>query len=203
MVTAAFIGPGTVTKATAAGADYGYALLWAVVFSVLAAIVFQEMSARLGIVTRGGLGEALRQTFRGTWIRVASISLVVGAITVGNAAYQTGNIVGAATGINALTGGAESGASRWSLLIAAAALLVLWVGRYRFLQNVLIGMVVVMSGMFVLTAVMVRPDVGQIAGSLLQPKMPQGSVADVVALIGTTVVPYNLFLHHGKTPLDC
>ncbi len=57
LVAAAFIGPGTVTTATVAGARFGYALLWALAFSVVATIVLQEMSARLGLVTREGLGE--------------------------------------------------------------------------------------------------------------------------------------------------
>ncbi|NET55634.1 MAG: divalent metal cation transporter [Symploca sp. SIO2E6] len=62
LITAAFIGPGTVTTASIAGAKYGFALLWAVVFSTIATIILQEMSGRLGVVTRQGLGEALGQT---------------------------------------------------------------------------------------------------------------------------------------------
>ena len=103
LVTAAFIGPGTVTKATTAGANYGYALVWAIVFSVFATVVFQEMAARLGIVTKAGLGEAIRQTITNPVIRFLSLSLVVTAIVVGNAAYQAGNIAGAATGLATLT----------------------------------------------------------------------------------------------------
>lgn len=56
LVTAAFIGPGTVITASLAGANYGYALLWALLFSVFATMVLQEMAARLGIVTGRGLG---------------------------------------------------------------------------------------------------------------------------------------------------
>lgn len=54
IVTAAFIGPGTVTTATLAGGRFGYALLWAVLFSIIATIVLQEMAARLGLVTEIG-----------------------------------------------------------------------------------------------------------------------------------------------------
>lgn len=61
MVTAAFIGPGTVTMCTIVGVRTGSDLLWALVFSVVATIVLQEMSARLGVVTRLGMGEALRE----------------------------------------------------------------------------------------------------------------------------------------------
>ena len=62
LVAAAFIGPGTVTACTIAGAQFGYALLWALVFATLATIALQEMAARLGIVTQKGLGEVLRET---------------------------------------------------------------------------------------------------------------------------------------------
>ncbi len=83
LVAAAFIGPGTVTTATVAGAEFGYALLWAVVFSVIATIVLQEMSARLGLVSRDGLGEALRTTFSNRIVRGLCIGLVIGAIAFG------------------------------------------------------------------------------------------------------------------------
>ena len=63
MVTAAFVGPGTVTTSTLAGASFGYALLWALVFATLATIVLQEMSARLGVITQKGLGDALAELF--------------------------------------------------------------------------------------------------------------------------------------------
>ena len=60
LVMAAFIGPGTVTMASLAGAKYGYVLLWAVLFSILATMVLQEMAYRLGLVTREGLGTNLQ-----------------------------------------------------------------------------------------------------------------------------------------------
>ena len=91
LVTAAFVGPGTVTTATVAGARFGYALLWALLFSVLATIILQEMSARLGLATRAGLGEALRTTFANPALRWGAAVLVVAAITFGNAAFETGN----------------------------------------------------------------------------------------------------------------
>ncbi len=55
LVMAAFIGPGTVATASKAGAHYGFALLWALLFSVMATMVLQEMAARLGLVTGKGL----------------------------------------------------------------------------------------------------------------------------------------------------
>jgi manganese transport protein len=73
IVAAAFIGPGTVTTATLAGAGYGYTLLWALAFSIVATLVLQEMSARLGVVTGAGLGEAVRARFGAGLPRLAAV----------------------------------------------------------------------------------------------------------------------------------
>lgn len=106
VVAAAFIGPGTVTTATVAGARYGYSLIWALAFSVCAALVLQEMAARLGVVGRLGIGEAVRRRFTAPAARVLSGVLIIGAILVGNAAYETGNLLGGALGLEELLGGA-------------------------------------------------------------------------------------------------
>ena len=60
LVAAAFIGPGTVTLCTMAGVNFGYALLWAMGLSVVATIILQEMSARLGIIAQKGLADVIR-----------------------------------------------------------------------------------------------------------------------------------------------
>lgn len=192
LVTAAFVGPGTVTTASVAGARFGYALLWALLFSVLATIVLQEMSARLGLVTRAGLGEALRSTFTKPWLRWCCVVLVVGAIGFGNAAYEAGNIIGAAAGLEIITGIRPT---IWAGVIGTAGAGLLLFGAYRVLEKILIALVLLMSLVFVATAVIVRPDVTAIFRGMFVPSVPAGSLVTVIALIGTTVVPYNLFLH--------
>ena len=193
VVAAAFIGPGTVTTATLAGARYGYALLWALAFSVIATLVLQEMAARLGLVTGTGLGEALRTRFTGAR-RVFAIGLVIGAIVIGNAAYETGNLLGAGLGMSGVLGG---GTRTWALAFAGVASALLWSGRYRVIERLLVAMVVLMSIVFLATAVVLGPSLGGIVRGLLVPSLPDGSASLFVAvgLIGTTVVPYNLFLH--------
>ena len=62
LVAAAFIGPGTVTTASIAGANFGFALMWALLLSIIVTFVLQEMSSRLGIVSGLGLSEALRSS---------------------------------------------------------------------------------------------------------------------------------------------
>ncbi|MCG8576105.1 MAG: divalent metal cation transporter, partial [Flavobacteriales bacterium] len=104
MVAAAFIGPGTITTATLAGASYGYTLLWAILFSVLATIVLQEMASRLGVIGRKGLGEAIRAKLNGKLSFYLAATLVISAIFIGNAAYESGNISGAVLGFKSILG---------------------------------------------------------------------------------------------------
>jgi len=118
LVTAAFIGPGTITTASKDGASFGFALLWTVLFATAATIVFQEMSARLGLVTRQGLGEAIHTTFEHKAIRWACCGLVAAAIGFGNAAYETGNITGAAIGLSVLS---NVSTQAWSIMLGGAA----------------------------------------------------------------------------------
>lgn len=191
VVAAAFIGPGTVTTATLAGAGFGTALLWALLFSTLATMAFQEMAARLGLVTGQGLGEAIRRRFEGPW-RWVAVGLVVAAVAGGNAAYETGNLLGGALGLEGAVGGDVRG---WAALIGGLAAALLWTGNYRILERVMVIMVGLMSVAFLATAVRVLPDAGDLVRGLLVPRLPPGSLLLVLGLVGTTVVPYNLFLH--------
>ena len=207
LVTAAFVGPGTIATASSAGANFGFALLWALVFSVFATIVLQEMAARVGLVTRAGLAEAMRSAFDNQWLGRLSVIMVVSAVGLGNAAYEAGNIAGAALAL-ATVGGLDT--QGWALVIGAGAGLLLASGHYRLLETVLIVLVLLMSGVFLLTAALVAPPLGSVVSGALVPSLPEGSLLTVLALIGTTVVPYNLFLHanavrekwSGDIPVD-
>jgi manganese transport protein len=192
LVAAAFIGPGTVTTASIAGAKFGFVLLWALLFSVLATILLQEMAARLALVTRRGLAETLRSSYRDSWLGTAAVILVVAAVGVGNAAYQAGNITGAAMGLESISG---IGLNWWALLVGLLAGGLLASGTYPLIEKLLIGLVLLMSVVFLLTLVMVGPSLSGMLEGLLVPSLPPGSLLTVMALIGTTVVPYNLFLH--------
>jgi Mn2+/Fe2+ NRAMP family transporter len=195
LVTAAFIGPGTVTACTLAGANFGYALLWALLFATVATMALQEMAARLGVVTQKGLGETLADLFCASSWRWPLIALVCTALYLGNAAYEAGNLSGAALGVEAIVG-----ANAWAMpasvtIIALVAGALLWSGTYRLIEKVLVSLVAFMAFAFTATAVIVRPDYGALLSGLVVPSIPDGALMTVVALIGTTVVPYNLFLH--------
>lgn len=193
LVAAAFIGPGTVTTCTVSGASYGYVLLWAMAFSIIATIILQEMSMRLGIVSREGLGEALRNQFKNPVAKNISIFLVIAAIGIGCAAYETGNILGGAMGLSTVS---RISSNVWGPILGIVALSILWTGSYKVVERVLIGLVIVMSVAFILTAIVIKPNLAEIFMGMIIPRLPDGAGLTVaVALIGTTVVPYNLFLH--------
>ncbi len=193
LVTAAFIGPGTVVTASLAGANYGYALLWALLFSTVATMVLQEMSARLGIITQQGLGENIRSQLSSPFMRNIGILLVISAIVIGNGAYEGGNISAASLGVSAIVSALP--ANIWPILIGIIAFLVLWTGSYKVIEKALITLVALMSFTFVITMILTKPDITSLLTGLLSPKIPAGATLTVIALIGTTVVPYNLFLH--------
>lgn len=193
LTAAAFIGPGTVTTATVAGATFGYALVWALVFATLAAILLQEMAARLGVAGRRGLGQAILEG-AGPARRWLIGALIIAALFVGNAAYEGGNIAGAALGVEAAFGGAAPRAAS-AAAIAAIAGLLLFFGGYRVIEKALIAAVILMSIAFGAALIIVGPDWSTFGKGLITPSIPTGAAPLVVGLIGTTIVPYNLFLH--------
>ncbi len=193
LIAAAFIGPGTVTTCLRAGVEMGYALLWALLLSVVATIVLQEMAGRLGLVTRQGLPSLIRKRVAVPWLRVLMVGLILIAIVAGNAAYEAGNIAGGVLGLEALLG---SGALRiYPWVCGSLAFILLWLGSYKALERVFTGLVLLMSLSFLITAFLVRPDIPALLRGLVTPNLDGDSIFTVLALIGTTVVPYNLFLY--------
>jgi len=200
LVAAAFIGPGTVTLCTLTGVNFGYALLWAMVLSIVATIVLQEMSARLGIISQKGLSEIIRSEIKSPLLKGLSIILILSAIVVGNAAYEAGNISGGVLGLEAVLGQHSMNLGSFSLnyfsvAIGLVAFVLLYIGNYKVLEKALVSLVILMSIAFMVTAIMTKPNLGDVFKGILVPKFPQDSILTIIGLIGTTVVPYNLFLH--------
>ena len=200
LVSAAFIGPGTVTVCTLAGVEFGFSLLWALLLSIIACIILQEMAARVGLVTQKGLSEVIREEIGNKFFRTFSILLIFAAIVIGNAAYEAGNISGAVLGISAvipvqvLDLGIFS-INIWSIIIGLIAFALLAIGNYKILEKVFIGLVAIMSISFLITAVITKPNLSEVIQGLFIPRNGGAGILTVMALIGTTVVPYNLFLH--------
>ena len=193
LVAAAFIGPGTVTACTLAGVNFGFSLLWAMLLSIIATYVLQEMSARLGIITQKGLADVIKQELSNPWIRNSVITLIFSAIIIGNASYEAGNIGGATLGMEALFGLSYS--KLYPVILGLAAFSLLFFGNYKALEKVFIFLVLIMSLSFVMTAVLTQPNLWELVKGLFVPSIPEDGILTIIALVGTTVVPYNLFLH--------
>ena len=136
LVTAAFIGPGTVTVCTKAGVAFGYDLLWALALSIVACLVLQEMAARLGIVSQRGLSAVLRSEISNPILRSFMIFIIISAIFIGNAAYEAGNLSGAVLGLSAVVENPYISMGEFkfnyiSVLIGLIAFIILFIGHYQ------------------------------------------------------------------------
>jgi manganese transport protein len=191
LVAAAFIGPGTVTTCTLAGANFGYALIFSLLFAVITTLILQEMTGRLSLVSGKDLGQSLREFPQNRWTQGLFILLTLSSITVGCAAYEAGNIIGGSLGLEMTTGIPQK---IWVVFISSAAIFLLSQNKYRLVERFLILLVFLMSISFLATAIIVKPDLDAILKGFV-PSFPNKSLFLVLALVGTTVVPYNLFLH--------
>jgi manganese transport protein len=200
LVAAAFIGPGTVTLCTLAGVNFGFNLLWAMLLSIIATIVLQEMAARLGIISQKGLSEVIREEIKSPLLRKCITILILSAVVIGNASYEAGNISGGILGLESVLGkysmtiGTIS-INLMSLFIGSIAFILLYIGNYKFLEKALISLVLLMSVSFVATAILTKPNILEVLKGMFVPRFPEKSVLTIIGLVGTTVVPYNLFLH--------
>ncbi|WP_319371604.1 Nramp family divalent metal transporter [uncultured Ilyobacter sp.] len=203
VIVGSFLGPGTVTTATRTGAGFGYGLLWTIVFSIIATIILQEMSARLGIITQKELSEHIIDIFEEKpMLKSIAILFVGGAITLGGIAYMSGDLIGTSLGVSNVTGIPTNYVAP---IIGVIILFIINMGDVKWLEKILSVLVALMVFVFVVTMVVVKPDLGEMAKGFV-PVIPKGGLMNCIALIGTTIVPYNLFIHcsnakkHWKTP---
>src|SRR5690606_247949 len=146
------------------------------------------------------LSECIREEISNPVLKSLAVILIFSAIVIGNAAYEAGNITGAVLGITAIFPSlyweiAGLSINLWSLSIGALAILLLSLGNYKILERVFIGLVSLMGISFLVTAFLVKPDFSGVLQGLFVPSTGSAGILTVMALIGTTVVPYNLFLH--------
>ncbi|MFK4784373.1 Nramp family divalent metal transporter [Fusobacterium sp. MFO224] len=191
VITASFIGPGTITVCTKAGAGFGYALLWTVIFATISTIVLQEMAARLGIITQEGLGEAVVKTFDNPILKKLSMVLVGFSIVSGCVAYIAGDLAGTALGLTTMIGGKSNVVAP---LMGLVILALVYKGSFKVLERLLTVLVGLMAVIFVTTMIVAKPDLSNIFSGFM-PSMPHKSLFTVIAIIGTTIVPYNFFIH--------
>jgi Mn2+/Fe2+ NRAMP family transporter len=196
VISAAFIGPGSVTSCAIAGSQYGLQLLWVLTFATLGTVWLQEAAARITIATGQDLGQVITQTYTGQQGKVVAWSLF-GAIFLGCAAYQAGNILGAVAGLALLTG---LSAPTLTVGIGVLCAALLWIGSTQGLANMLGLFVFAMGAAFVYVAFGTPVTLPELTKALVIPGLPSGSLLLINGLIGTTIVPYNLFFGSSIVP---
>ncbi len=197
VISAAFIGPGTVTTATKAGVYYHYDLMWTMVFSVFACLLLQEASARIAIFSGLNLGEAIAKHFENKSSKYIVYTLVIGAIILGSAAYETGNILGSVEGLGFIFSSIPK--VYFVLMIGVLAFFAFRMKSIRTISQILGGFVYLMGIAFIITALSVENDTTQMLHGIFVPTIPDtpGAGILILGIIGTTVVPYDLFLGSG------
>lgn len=193
VISAAFIGPGTITTAVTAGSQFQIQLLWAVVFATIACIILQEASARITIASGFSLGKALEKKFghrKGFWVKL----FIGGSVLLGCAAYEAGNILGAVSGLSLLV---EGDGKIYALLVTLCAALLLWDGRQAWISTLMTILVGMMGLAFFVLALHGDFQLGDLLIASTVPRIPPGSELITLGLVGTTIVPYNLFLGSG------
>lgn len=186
ILAAAFIGPGTVTTAARAGSGYGMGLLWALLFSILATVVLQEAAARITLGAGRPLGEIIGRRGQ-SWN-----TILFAVIALGCGAYQAGNFLGALAGLQLL----GDVSKWWLLLLGGVGAGILWTGNTTIITRSLAFIVALMGVVFCWVAFGADTEaVEWLAG--LVPRVEEDAIVLVIGLIGTTIVPYNLFLASG------
>ena len=193
IISAAFIGPGTVTTAVSAGSSFKLDLLWAVTFATVACIVLQEVAARITIASGMNLGQSLTIKFgrsNGNFLKW----LIGGSVIAGCAAYEAGNILGAVSGLNLLTG---LDAVLLTVLVTLVSFILLWRGSPQWISNLMMLLVVIMGISFFLVALTQELGASELIHASIVPVIPANGQLLLLGLVGTTVVPYSIFLGSG------
>ncbi len=187
LVTVGFIDPGNWATNLAAGAGYGYVLLWMVTLATVMLIILQHNAAHLGIATGLCLAEAASVYLRPWLSRTVLLSAVAAAVATAMA-----EILGGAIALNML----------FHIPLKAAAAItagvcgwLLWSNSYQKLEKMIIGFVSLIGLSFLYELSLVSIDWPQAAAGWVTPAIPPGSIAVVMGVLGAVVMPHNLFLH--------
>lgn len=192
IITSAFIGPGTITTTTNAGVNFGYALLWAVVFSGIASIIIMNIASRLAVGTNKNIIQLSVEIFPNntTWKNfiLGLIALVCFLTGLG---FEAGNLIGATTGFANITGLSNQIAA---LAMSLFSLYAIIRSTPKVIETIMKYFVALMGIVFIVTAIIAKPNVGDMLKGLI-PSIPEGSMVTTVALIGTTIIGINLVYH--------
>lgn len=187
LVTVGFIDPGNWASNIAAGANFGYTLLWMVTLSTLMLIILQHNAAHLGIATGLCLSEASSLHLP---LAVSSISLSTSVIAA--TATAMAEILGASIALNMLFNiPVKIGAILTTLLV----LIMLYTNSYRKIEKWIIGFVSLIGLCFIFELTLVHINWPETIKSCVIPTFPAGSLPIIMSVLGAVVMPHNIFLH--------
>lgn len=187
LVTVGFIDPGNWASNVAAGAEYGYSLLWMVTLSTIMLIILQHNAAHLGIATGYCMSEAASQ-YLPKWLSVPVLLTAV----LATIATVMAEVLGGAIALEMLF---SIPIKIGSILVTALALFLLLSNSYKKLERWIIGFVSLIGVSFLIEILMVHVDWGAAAVSWVKPSTPPGSMLVIMSVLGAVVMPHNLFLH--------
>jgi len=189
IVSVGYMDPGNWATDISGGAEFGYKLLWVLLWSNIFAIFLQTLAAKLGIATNHDLAELCREEYsRG----VAMLLWITAELAM--MATDLAEFLGAAIGIHLLF---HIGLIPSVLITAFDVLLVLALQRagFRWFEIAITAMVAIVGGGYVVEILLAKPDVGQVFYSLAVPRLPEAAVFVAIGMLGATVMPHNVYLH--------
>ena len=187
LVTVGFIDPGNWASNLAAGAEYGYALLWMVTLSTVMLIVLQHNVAHVGIATGLCLAEAASVHLHPRYSKPILLTAMLASVSTSLA-----ELLGGAIALQMLFGvPVRIGAA----LVLAFVLIMLFTNSYRLIEKWIIAFVSIIGLSFIYELSLVTIDWPAAAVAWVTPSFPEGSMVIVMSVLGAVVMPHNLFLH--------
>ena len=187
LVTVGFIDPGNWASNLAAGADYGYTLLWMVSLSTVMLIILQHNVAHLRIATGLCLSEATM-----TYIRPKYAKMILWTAMGASVSTSLAEILGGAIALEMLFGiPVRIGA----ILTTVFVCIMLFTNSYRVIERWIIAFVSIIGLSFIYELSLVHIDWGEAVLAWVTPSFPKGSMVVIMSVLGAVVMPHNLFLH--------
>ncbi|MGB8357813.1 MAG: Nramp family divalent metal transporter [Bacteroidales bacterium] len=187
LVTVGFIDPGNWASDLAAGADYGYTLLWVVTLSTIMLVILQHNAAHLGIATGLCLSEAATIYIKPRYSRILLLTAMLASVSTSLA-----EILGGAIALDMLFNiPVRAGA----IMVTIFVLIMLYTNSYKIIEKWIIAFVSVIGLSFLYELSLVNIDWNSAITGWVVPSFPKGSIVIIMSVLGAVVMPHNLFLH--------
>jgi len=187
LVTVGFIDPGNWASNLAAGADFGYTLLWMVTLSTIMLIFLQHNVAHLGIATGLCLSEATTIYLKPKYSKFLLSSAMLASISTSLA-----EILGGAIALEMLF---KIPIRAGALLVTVFVFIMLFTNSYKIIEKWIIAFVSVIGLSFLYELSLVNIDWNSAITGWVTPSFPKGSMLIIMSVLGAVVMPHNLFLH--------